>query len=150
MEYFRKSLAVSSFLVVGILAFGWLVLQLGEVFWLTEGETYVLNAEFYNTGGINVGADVQVSGVSVGKVQHVYLNEDMVAVVRILLNREIKIPVDSVALVKSQGIIGDKFIQITLGGDNRLYKPGETIVDTESAVDLESRISEIVFGRMGE
>ena len=66
------------------------------------------------------------------------------------IERGIKIPVDSVASVKSQGIIGDKYIQITLGGDEAAYKPGETIVDTESAVDLESLISKFAFGQVSK
>lgn len=64
------------------------------------------------------------------------------------VDKGVKVPVDSIASVKSQGIIGDKFIQITLGGDETLYQPGETIVDTESAVDLESLISKFAFGQM--
>ena len=58
------------------------------------------------------------------------------------------VPVDSIASVKSQGIIGDKFIQLSLGGDETVFKDGETITDTESAVDLESLISKFAFGKV--
>lgn len=144
----RIEILVGSFLVIGFLALGWLALQLGEVPWLTESKSYILNAEFNNISGVKVGADVQIAGVTIGKVRYLKLNEDSLAVVGMQLDRSVTVPVDSVASVKSQGIIGDKIIQITLGGDAELYKPEETIVDTESALDLESLISKFAFGQV--
>lgn len=144
----RVELFVGFFLVVGFLALGWLALQLGEVPWLTGAKTYLLHAEFNNISGVKPGADVQIAGVTVGKVRQLHLNEDRQAVVTMQINREVVVPVDSIASVKSQGIIGDKYIQITLGGDETAYKPGEAIVDTESAVDLESLISKFAFGEV--
>jgi len=144
----RVEIFVGTFLIIGFLAFGWLALQLGEVAWLTGSKTYMINAEFNNISGVKAGADVQIAGVTVGKVRQLELNKENQAVVGMQVDREVVIPVDSVASVKSQGIIGDKYIQITLGGDESLYKPGETIVDTESAVDLESLISKFAFGQV--
>ena len=146
----RVEIFVGSFLIIGFLAFGWLALQLGEVAWLTGSKTYMINAEFNNISGVKAGADVQIAGVTVGKVRQLELNKENQAVVGMQVNREVVIPIDSVASVKSQGIIGDKYIQITLGGDESLYKPGETIVDTESAVDLESLISKFAFGQVSK
>lgn len=146
----RVEIFVGTFLIIGFLAFGWLALQLGEVAWLTGSKTYMINAEFNNISGVKAGADVQIAGVTVGKVRQLELNKENQAVVGMQVNREVVIPVDSVASVKSQGIIGDKYIQITLGGDESRYKPGETIVDTESAVDLESLISKFAFGQVSK
>jgi phospholipid/cholesterol/gamma-HCH transport system substrate-binding protein len=146
----RTEIIVGFFLVVGFIAFGWLALQLGEVSWLTGSKTYTLAAEFNNISGIKSGADVQISGVTVGKVRQLRLNKQNQAVVEMQIERGVKVPVDSVASVKSTGIIGDKYIQITLGGDETAYKPGETIVDTESAVDLESLISKFAFGQVSK
>jgi phospholipid/cholesterol/gamma-HCH transport system substrate-binding protein len=146
----RVEIFVGTFLIIGFLAFGWLALQLGEVAWLTGSKTYMINAEFNNISGVKAGADVQIAGVTVGKVRQLELNKENQAVVGMQVDREVVIPVDSVASVKSQGIIGDKYIQITLGGDESLYKPGETIVDTESAVDLESLISKFAFGQVSK
>ena len=144
----RMEITVGVFLVMGFLALGWLAMQLGEVSWLTGAKSYTLNAEFNNISGVKLGADIQISGVTVGKVRQLRLNEDNLAMVAMLIDKGVKVPVDSIASVKSQGIIGDKFIQITLGGDETAYQPGETIVDTESAVDLESLISKFAFGQM--
>ena len=144
----RVEITVGLFLVMGFLALGWLALQLGEVPWLTGAKTYTLNAEFNNISGVKAGADIQISGVTVGKVRQLHLSEDNLAIVTMQLDKGVTVPMDSMASVKSQGIIGDKFIQITLGGDETAYQPGETIVDTESAVDLESLISKFAFGQV--
>jgi len=139
---------VGIFLIVGFIALGWLALQLGEVPWLASGRTYVLNAEFTNISGVKNGADIQIAGVKVGTVKDLTLNEDSYAIVVMQVDRTVQIPVDSIASVKSKGIIGDKFIQISLGGDEQLFKEGETITETESAVDLESLISKFAFGQV--
>ena len=144
----RMEIFVGVFLVIGFLAFGWLALQLGEVPWITGSKTYMLNAEFNNISGVKEGADVQIAGVIVGKVRKLSLNDDHMAVVGMQLDKNIAVPADSIASVKSQGIIGDKYIQITLGGDETTYKAGESILDTESSVDLESLISKFAFGQV--
>jgi len=146
MNNTRVEIAVGIFFVLGFLAFGWLAIQLGEVPWLTGSRTYTVYADFDNISGVKAGAEVQIAGVTVGSVTGLALSDDDQARAALQLSREIKIPKDSIASVKSQGIIGDKLIQITLGGDEENYKEGEVIVDTESSVDLESLISKFAFG----
>ncbi len=148
MNNSRVEIFVGVFLVLGLLAFGWLALQLGEIPWLNAGRTYVLNADFDNISGVKSGAEVQIAGVVVGTVLGLRLTDDGLAEASLQIDRKVKVPVDSIASVKSQGIIGDKYIQITLGGDEENYKPGETIMDTESSVDLESLISKFAFGQV--
>ncbi len=148
MKNTRLELFVGVFLILGFCSFGWLALQLGEVSWLTGGRTYEIFAEFDNISGVKSGADVQIAGVVVGKVGDIILSTDEVARATLQLDKAIKVPVDSIASVKSQGIIGDKYIQITLGGDESLYKPGDTLTDTESSIDLESLISKFAFGQV--
>ena len=146
----RMEIFVGIFLLIGFVVLGWLALQLGEIPWLTGSKTYQLNAEFNNISGVKEGADVQVAGVVVGKVRQLRLNAENQAMVIMQLDKQLVVPVDSIASVKSQGIIGDKYIQITLGGDEKSYQPGGTIVDTESSVDLESLISKFAFGQVGK
>ncbi len=148
MHESRFEIFVGLFLVLGFLAFGWLALQLGEVPWLSGSRTYTLYAEFDNISGVKSGADVRIAGVVVGAVRALALTEDDLARVTMQLDKAIKLPVDSIASVKSQGIIGDKFIAITPGGAEELFRPGETITDTESAVDIESLISKFAFGKV--
>lgn len=139
-------IVVGLFMIAGFGALVYLALQLGEVQWLTSGNTYLLNAEFNNVSGVKKGASVQVAGVVVGSVEGIKLDEDHFAEVAMRLDKGLKVPVDSIASVKSQGIIGDKFIQISLGGDEELFKEGEVVTETESAIDIESLISKFAFG----
>ena len=148
MRYSRFDVLVGVFLIAGLSAFGWLALQLGEVPWLTGVKRYDIQAEFHNISGIKTGADVQISGVNVGLVKELGLSDDGLAMVTMQLDNSVKLPVDSIVSVKSQGIIGDKFLQISLGGDDELYGPNDVIVDTESSVDLESLISKFAFGQV--
>ncbi len=142
----RLEITVGLFIVLGFAAFCWLAVQLGEVSWFSESRTYTVYAEFDNISGVKVGADVQIAGVSVGTVSELHLSKDDMAVAAIKLTRNVVLAKDSMASVKSQGIIGDKIIQITPGGDEESYKAGDIIVDTESSVDLESLISKFAFG----
>jgi len=137
---------VGLFMLCGFGSFGYLALRLGEVPWLTAGDTYLLKAEFNNVAGVKKGASVQVAGVEVGSVEQISLNRDQFAVLTMRLENEVKVPIDSIASVKSQGIIGDKYIQISLGGDEELFREGEIVTETESAVDIESLISKFAFG----
>jgi phospholipid/cholesterol/gamma-HCH transport system substrate-binding protein len=139
-------LFVGLFIVAGFLAFGYLALQLGEVSFLSAGKSYVINADFDNISGIKKGASVQIAGVIVGQVKSTWLGKDDLAHVALQVNKGVKVPVDSMASVKTQGIVGDKYIQLTLGSDEKLFADGGTIVDTESAVDLESLVSKFAFG----
>lgn len=137
---------VGLFMIVGFCALGYLALQLGEVRWLTSSSTYLLKAEFDNVSGVKKGAAVQVAGVVMGSVEEISLGDDQVAVLTMRLDKGLRVPVDSIASVKTQGIIGDKFINISLGGDEELFKEGEVVTETESAVDIEALISKFAFG----
>ena len=146
----RIEIMVGIFLVIGLLAFGWLALRLGEVSILTQGTTYTLDAAFNNVSGLKKGAEIQISGVNVGTVRDIRLDQDNMALVRMQLQQNVHLPLDSMASIKTQGIIGDKYIQISLGGDTTMYKEGEIVVDTESTVDIESLISKFAFGQVGD
>jgi phospholipid/cholesterol/gamma-HCH transport system substrate-binding protein len=139
-------LFVGLFMVLGFLAFGYLALQLGEVSILSAGNSYVINAEFDNISGLKKGGAVQIAGVVVGQVQRTWLGKEELAHVALQIDKGVKVPVDSMASVKTQGIIGDKYIQLTLGADEKLFVEGDVLVETESAVDLESLISKFANG----
>ena len=137
---------VGLFMVVGFLAFIYLALSLGEVSFLTSGSMYTINAEFNSVSGVKKGAAVQVAGVVVGEVSKIWLGDKGYAHLALRINKSVKVPVDTIASVKSQGIIGDKFIQLNLGGDEKTFAEGGVIHDTESAIDIESLISKFAFG----
>ncbi|MEE4164905.1 MAG: outer membrane lipid asymmetry maintenance protein MlaD [Desulfocapsaceae bacterium] len=146
MKKHTLEMVVGLFMVLGFAAIVYLALNLGEVSFLDRGSSYFLDAEFDNISGIKKGATVQIAGVVVGEVSEVMLNEDSNAQLTFKLDKSVGIPLDSIASVKSQGIIGDKYIQISLGGDLENFEEHGLIVDTESAVDIESLISKFAFG----
>ncbi len=146
MQNRMLEVVVGLFMVAGFAAIVYLALNLGEVPLLSSGSTYAVQAEFDNVSGIKKGAAVQVAGVVVGEVSGIMLNKDRLAQLQLRVDNSLKIPVDSIVSVKSQGIIGDKYIQITLGGGTEYFKADELIVETESSVDIESLISKFAFG----
>lgn len=146
MKKHTLEMIVGLFMIVGFAALAYLALNLGEVSFLDRGSTYFLEAEFDNISGVKKGATIQVAGVVVGEVSGVRLNEDRNAQLTLRLDKGVDIPIDSIASVKSQGVIGDKYIQISLGGDLEKFEENGLIVDTESAVDIESLISKFAFG----
>jgi len=137
---------VGLFMSVGLLAFGYLALQLGEVSFFSSSSKYIIKAEFDNVSGVKKGASVQIAGVVVGDVSGVELGQDELAVLSLRLDKGVKVPADSIASVKSQGIIGDKYIQLSLGGNEEILAAGAVLTETESAIDIESLISKFAFG----
>jgi len=137
---------VGIFMIAGFLAFGYLALQLGEVTLFSDSTNYKVIAQFDNIAGVKKGASVQVAGVTVGQVSKIWLDDDGYANVSLLVEKSLELPVDSTASVKSQGLIGDKFIALSPGGEEELFKDGALLTDTESSVDIESLISKFAFG----
>lgn len=136
---------VGLFVLAGFLAFAYLALNLGEVSLFKSSTSYEVSAEFTNVSGIKKGASVQIAGVVVGDVSRIWLKDDY-AYLALRINNDVKLPADTMASVKSQGIIGDKFIMLSPGADEENLKGGDLIVDTESAIDIESLISKFAFG----
>lgn len=106
---------------------------------------YVLNAYFNNIEGLNIGADVKISGVKIGSVLDIDLNKNYAANVKIKLPKDLSIPVDSIFKVSTSGLIGNKFVNIKIGADDKYFKNGETVEFTESTMDLEDLLGRFVF-----
>lgn len=141
---------VGLFMIAGFLGFVYLSLQLGEFSVFAFEKNYAVEAEFDNVTGLKKGAVVEIAGVNVGKVSDVRLNEDDRARVVMLLNSDVRITDDAIASVKTQGIIGDKYIRIFQGGSEDMLQEGGLIFETESAVDLEELVSKYIFGDLGK
>ncbi|MFZ5760398.1 MAG: outer membrane lipid asymmetry maintenance protein MlaD [Thermodesulfobacteriota bacterium] len=137
---------VGVFLIVSFAAFAYISLQFGEFSFFSQGRNYTLVAEFDSVSGLKKGAQVSIAGVDVGKVSAIRLTEDQQARVELYLNRDVKITEDAIASIKTQGIIGDKYIRISQGGSDVFLEEGGLITETESAVDLEELISKYIFG----
>lgn len=145
MKKFDLEIAVGFFVLIGILALGYISIKLGRLE-VIGGGGYTVYAEFQKAGGIKSGSIVEIAGVEVGKVKSIKLNNDYQALVEITIFKDVKIQEDAIASIKTKGLIGEKYIQITPGGSDRLLQNGGKIRETESAVDLEELISKYVFG----
>jgi phospholipid/cholesterol/gamma-HCH transport system substrate-binding protein len=140
--------AVGIFVLIGIVCIAYLTIRLGRMEFFADSH-YVIEAKFQSVGGLKSGSSVQMAGVPVGKVEQIYLDKDlMVAVVRMKIQNEVGLADDTIASVKTSGLIGDKYINLTPGGSEDLLNPGDVIVETESALDIEELISKYVFGNI--
>ena len=146
MKKFDVEVAVGLFMIAGILCLGYLTVRLGRMDVLGK-EGYELNAVFSNTGGLKTGASVVIAGVEVGRVEKITL-DDYRARVSLNIPADLEIQEDAIASIKTKGLIGEKYIEITPGGSDRILKPGERIRDTQPAVDMEHLISNYVFGKL--
>jgi phospholipid/cholesterol/gamma-HCH transport system substrate-binding protein len=110
------------------------------------GDGYDLVAKFEKIDGIRDGGDVRISGIKVGTVLSTVLDpKTFQAVVRIKIDKSVELPVDTVASITSSGLLGDKFVQLAPGGDDKIIPPGGTIKFTQASVNLESLLGQAVF-----
>jgi phospholipid/cholesterol/gamma-HCH transport system substrate-binding protein len=144
MRKFDLELAVGLFMIAGIVCLAYLSIRLGRLEVLGE-KGYEIHAIFSNSGGLKPGSSVTIAGVEVGRVKKVVL-EDYQARVVMSLPVNLKIQEDAIASIKTKGLIGDKYIEISPGGLEENLKPGGLIRDTQPPVDLEQLISKYVFG----
>jgi phospholipid/cholesterol/gamma-HCH transport system substrate-binding protein len=146
MKRGKAEIGVGIFMVIGLVCVGYLTIQLGKMKLLGDNH-YALTAKFQSVAGLKAGAEVVVAGVPIGQVDEIRLDpERMVAVVQMKIQNAIELTDDSIASVKTAGLIGDKYIRISPGGSPIVLGPGDQIIETESAVDLEDLISKYVFG----
>jgi phospholipid/cholesterol/gamma-HCH transport system substrate-binding protein len=137
---------VGLFVFVGLAAVAFLAIRIAGGR-LGSPDTQSITARFTNANGLKKGSTVRISGVTIGDVTQVKLNpEDLAALVTMRVAADLKLDDDTVAAVRSAGIIGEKFISLKPGSSGVAFKPGAILVDTESAVDLEDLISRFAFG----
>ena len=147
MNGFRQT-AVGIFVLLGLVCVAYLTIKLGRME-LFEEKGFELNARFNSVSGLRVGADVEMAGVPVGRVAAITLDDDPLrrqALVRLVLDRDLKLSTDTIASVKTSGLIGDKYVNLQPGGLDDVLASGDTLEETESAVDLESLIGKYAFG----
>ena len=143
-----RETAVGLFVLLGLLCVAYLTVKLGKME-LFSSQGFELVARFDSVSGLCVGADVEMSGVPVGRVVDIRLDPDPLrnqAVVRLRLNKDLQLSDDSMASVRTSGLIGDKYVSLSRGGSDQILSSGGAITETESAVDLGALISKYAFG----
>ena len=145
MKRMNIEFVVGLFVIVGLLSFAYLAIKLGDANPFA-GETYTVSAQFGSITGLKEGAPIEIAGVRVGKVKQIVLNgEDYEAVVTMAIANEIELQEDTIASIRTAGIIGDRFIKITPGGAEEIIEPGGEIMETESAISIEELVSKYMF-----
>jgi phospholipid/cholesterol/gamma-HCH transport system substrate-binding protein len=147
MKQSNIELSVGAFVLLGIAAVVWFAVQAGAGVAI-GGATYEVNARFTNISGLKTGSQVFIAGVPVGHVDKIDLDSQYAAIVHLNVKRDVHLPSDTIASIKTSGLIGDKYIALAPGADSSNLPPGSTITDTESSVDLESIISRFAFGNV--
>jgi phospholipid/cholesterol/gamma-HCH transport system substrate-binding protein len=148
MKKSKIELIVGLFMLAGLTAVAYLALRIGGGA-LVGGDTYALEARFTNSGGLNPGSNVIIAGVPVGRVDSIRLNPaDYSSIVTFKVRKDVQLPLDTIASIKTTGLIGDKFLALSPGGETEFLAAGARITDTESTVDLESLISRFAFGNV--
>ena len=146
MKKASVDLGVGIFVLIGIICVGYLTIRLGKMELLGD-DHYFLNARFQSVSGLKTGATVEIAGVQVGLVDSISLDlKEQVAVVRMKILKNVVLTDDVIASVKTAGLIGDKYIKLSPGGSEEVLKPGDTITETESVLDIEELISKYAFG----
>lgn len=146
MEKTKLELVVGAFVLVGIVCLGYLSIKLGKLE-VIGGDLYEVDAQFTTASGLKPGSTVEIAGVEVGRVKSIVLKEDR-AMVRLAVQNETKLFTDTIASIKTRGIIGEKFLALSPGGGGDPLKPGDMIRDTESGLDLEELVSQYVHGKV--
>lgn len=138
--------SVGVFVLTGIIAAIYLTFVMGGLR-LGNGDSYTLKARFTDVTGLRVNTAVRIAGVNVGQVQQIELDRETFAVlVTFSVPNWLELDDDTIASVRTDGLIGDKYVSLQPGGSGITLEPGETLYETESAVDLEGLIKNFAFG----
>ncbi len=146
MKKFDLEVAVGLFIIAGILCLGYLSIKLGNL-QIVGKKGYDVYGVFSNVGGLKVGSSVEIAGVQVGHVTNVLLDNYQARVI-LSFPKGLKIQEDAIASVKTRGLIGEKYVEITPGGSEQIIQPGGRIQETLPAIDMEELISKFVFGKV--
>ena len=145
MKRLNTEVAVGVFLIAGFLCFAYLAVKLGDVH-LFGSDSYTLSARFSSVSGLKDGATIEIAGVTVGQVGAITLDQQTYrAVIRMDIRNGVEITEDSIASIRTSGIIGDRYVSISPGGSMDILKDGDEIIETESAINIEQLISKYIF-----
>jgi phospholipid/cholesterol/gamma-HCH transport system substrate-binding protein len=142
---------VGLFVIAGVAALLFLALKVGSMSAVTASDSYEVIARFDNIGGLKPRAPVKSAGVVVGRVANIgFDNETFEAAVTLRLDKRYAFPKDTSAAILTSGLLGEQYIGLEAGGDDRMLKHRDRITLTQSAVVLENLIGQFIFGKAQE
>lgn len=145
-------ISVGAFMLAGMLALVALAVKVSGLSLTQAKATYELHAMFSNTGTLKKRSKVSMAGVTIGKVTDIHLDRDTYeATVVMEIDKTIdNIPLDSTASIVTAGLLGEKYISISIGGDEEFLRDGDRFDDTQSAVILEDLIGKFLLGTVNK
>jgi len=143
MNKINVETGVGIFLITGLICLAFLSVKLGHIEFFGTKQ-YLVKACFTSITGLKEGSEVEIAGVTVGKVSKIALDSDR-AIVEMHIDPAVKIQEDSIASIRTKGIIGDKYIKISPGGTDELVKPNGMLTETESSIEIEELVSKYIF-----
>jgi phospholipid/cholesterol/gamma-HCH transport system substrate-binding protein len=147
----RHDVWVGLFVMIGAAALLFLALKAGNLLTLNFAETYTVSARFDNIGGLKSRAAVKSAGVVVGRVDSIgFDDKTFQATVVMQLERRFAFPKDTSAKILTAGLLGEQYIGLEVGGDEKNLAPNDVITQTQSAVVLENLISQFLFNKAAE
>jgi len=145
MKKINLEMIVGVFLLAGFISFAWLAVKMGDINPFAN-ETYPVTARFTSISGLKAGSTIELAGVIVGKVSSIELDTgDYEAVVHLSIDKQVELQDDSIASIRTAGIIGDKYIKLSPGGSDIILEAGDEIEETEPAISLEELVSKYIF-----
>jgi len=145
MKKINVQLITGVFVVLGIAAFAYQAVNIGGAS-IRETPGYTLFAKFDSVSGLRTGGIIEAAGVRVGTITGIKFDpENYKAIVSLRINQGVTVQQDAIASVRTQGIIGEKYIKLSAGGFPEQLKDGMEITETESAVSLEELVSKYIF-----
>ncbi|HOJ52055.1 MAG TPA: outer membrane lipid asymmetry maintenance protein MlaD [Syntrophales bacterium] len=146
MGKYKMEMIVGIFVVLGLLCIGYMTVKLGHVS-IFGDDFYTLTARFTSVTGLRTGSPVYIWGIEVGRVENITMDQkEQKAVVELKIKKGVLIYDDAIASIKTEGLIGDKYLNIDPGGSGNLLANGSLIADTQPAVEVVDLISKYVFG----
>jgi phospholipid/cholesterol/gamma-HCH transport system substrate-binding protein len=146
MKRSALDLGVGVFVLIGLIALGWMSVKLGRVD-LLGNRGYVVSADFPTVGGLKAGSTIEIAGVEVGRVDRIVL-QDYQAHVVMVIQPGVKLQDDSIASIKTKGLIGERYVRISPGGSDKIIQPNGRIREVEPPVDIEELLSKYIFGKV--
>lgn len=142
---------VGLFVLLGILAMVFLALKAANLASFSFNPTYVLFARFDNVGGLKVSAPVKSAGVKVGRIESITFDDKTFqGLVSMEIERQYKFPTDTSAKILTAGLLGDQYVGLEPGADDKNLQPGDTIKMVQSAVVLENLIGQFLYNKAAE
>lgn len=151
MQNRSLELGVGAFVIAAMVGLLVLALNVSGLRYQGEDDVYYLYARFENLSGLSERAKVSMSGVTIGRVVDIRLDtQDYVAVVTMAIEKGVPLSMDTAASVLTSGLLGEKYIGLSVGADEETLLNGDTIEDTQSAIVLEELIGQFLFSRSSE